>query len=97
MAYEIVRKKRYLNKLIKVLDFLHKEWGYKAAFDFLDIIDKRVDALKHHPYIGALSGIRNTRSLHATKHNRIFYKVVKNKVIIINLYDTRKKTYRPPQ
>ena len=97
MAYEIIRKKRFLNKLTQVLAFLEKEWDRNVAIDFLDNIDSKVDTLRQNPYIGASSGIRNTRSLHVTGHNRIFYKVVKNKVVIINLYDTRKKTYRSPQ
>lgn len=97
MAFEIVRKKRFLSKLTRTLDFLQKKWGNEVAIEFLDNIDKKVDILRDHPYIGALSGIKNTRSLNITKHNRIFYKIVKNKVIIINLYDTRKRTYRPPE
>ena len=97
MAYEIIRKKRFLNKLTHVLAFLEKEWGRNVAIAFLYNIDSKVNALKRNPSVGALSGIRNTRSLHVTGHNRIFYKVVKNKVIILNLYDTRKRTYRAPE
>ena len=96
MAYEIVRKKRFLNKLTYLLEYLEHEWGDKVAFDFLNNIDNKVDTQKVHPYIGALTGIRNTRSIHITKHNRLFYKIVGNKVIIINLYNTSKRTYRPP-
>jgi plasmid stabilization system protein ParE len=96
MAFEIVRKKRFLTKLTRTLEFLEGEWGINVAYAYLVCIDKKVDNLKKHPYTGAPSGIKSTRSLHITKHSRIFYKVTNSKVIILNLYDTRKKTYRSP-
>lgn len=94
MAYQIVKKKRFLNKLIKVLTFLEKEWGHNVATAFLEKTDSRIELLSFSPFTGAPSGIRDTRSLLVTKHNRIFYKIVDNKVIVLNLYDTRKKYYQ---
>lgn len=91
MAYEIVFKKRFSSKLLNVLEYLEREWNAKVASAFLDIIDRRIDSLKSHPHIGALTSIRDVRSIHVTKHNRIYYKVVDKKVILLNLYDTRKK------
>jgi hypothetical protein len=44
MAHQIIRKKRFLNKLTHVLAFLEKEWGKKVAIDFLSTIDDKVDA-----------------------------------------------------
>ncbi len=35
MAYEIILKKRFTNKLIKVLAYLEQEWSQKVAADFL--------------------------------------------------------------
>lgn len=35
MAYEIVVKKRFTNKVQKVLVYLEKEWSYKIATEFL--------------------------------------------------------------
>lgn len=91
MAYEVIINKRFTNKLIEVLDYLEKEWGKRVAEEFLDIVQTRIDALQHHPYIGSLTNIYQVRGLHITRHNRMFYRVVKNKIIILNLYDTRKK------
>lgn len=90
MAYEILRKKCFLNKLIRILDFLQNEWGNKSAVDFLTIIDKKIDILRLPPNIEALCGISDIRSFGITKHNRLFYRIIKNKVVIINIYDTRK-------
>ena len=91
MAYEIVINKRFTNKLLSVLAYLEKEWGKKMAIAFLDTIYSRIYALQSHPYIGSLTSINNVRSTLITKHNRLYYRVEGNKIIILNLYDTRKR------
>jgi len=35
MAYQIILKKRFVNKLVKVLAYLEKEWSHKVAPPFL--------------------------------------------------------------
>ena len=88
MAYEISFNKRFENKLVSLLAYLEKEWGKKVADDFLHKVDLRIISLQHHPFIGTLTTIKKVRGIHITKHNRIYYKVVNNKVTILNLYDT---------
>jgi len=39
MAYQIILKKRFTNKVQKVLVYLKKEWSHKVATDFLLKID----------------------------------------------------------
>ena len=91
MAYEIIINKRFTNKLLNVLDYLEGEWGSKVAHTFLDVVYTRIYLLQSHPHIGSLTSINNVRSTSITKHNRLYYKIVDNKVVILNLYDTRKK------
>jgi plasmid stabilization system protein ParE len=91
MAYEIVINKRFTNKLVSVLSYLEEEWGSKVAHTFLDTVYARIYALPSHPNIGSLTSIRNVRSTFITKHNRLYYKVVDNKIVILNLYDTRRR------
>ena len=93
MAYRIVINKKFINSLTNVLSYLETEWNKKVADDFLNRVDQRINALQHHPYIGAQTKFKNVRGIHVTKHNRLYYKVSGNKVTIINLYDTRRKTY----
>ena len=45
-------KKRFNNKLIKLLNYLENEWGQKVALEFLDKVDKRIETLKKQPFIG---------------------------------------------
>ncbi len=90
MAYQIIVKKRFTNKLQKALTYLEKEWSHKVAADFLLKIDRRIELLTKQPTIGAPSTrIKDVRGLLVTRHNRIYYKIKDNKVIILNMYDTR--------
>jgi hypothetical protein len=46
MAYKVIYKKRFNNKLIKLLQYLEQKWGQKVANDFLSKLDKRIGTLK---------------------------------------------------
>ncbi len=94
MAYEVVINKRFTKKLLSVLSYLEEEWGSKVAHTFLDTVYARIYALQSHPHIGSLTSINNVRSTSITKHNRLYYKVVENKIVILNLYDTRKRNQK---
>lgn len=95
MAYKVVVKKRFINRLSKILKYLEVEWGEKVAVEFAQKVDARLDSLEHHPYIGAPTNKHaDTRGLYITKHNRLFYKVKGRTVVILNIYDTRSKYYK---
>ena len=90
MAYQIIVKKRFANKVQKVLAYLEKEWSHKAAVSFLLKIDRRIELLTKQPWVGALSvKIKDVRGLLITRHNRLYYKIKDDKVTILNMYDTR--------
>ena len=50
MAYQIIVKKRFTNKVQKVLTYLEKEWDHRTANEFLLKIDRRFDLLSKQPY-----------------------------------------------
>ncbi len=89
MAYEIVINKRFTNKLLHVLDYLEKEWGKKVAIEFQDKVFVRIYMLQLNPFIGAPVGIASTRSTLINKQNRMYYRIKDNKIVILNLYETR--------
>ena len=90
MAYEIIFKKRFTNKVVNLLGYLETEWGTKVSENFLKKMHKRLETLSKQPYIGGPSEkIKNVRGILITRHNKVFYKVSGNKIIILNLYDTR--------
>jgi hypothetical protein len=48
MAYKVIYKKRFNNKLIKLLQYLEKEWSKEIATEFLNRLDKRIETLKNN-------------------------------------------------
>ena len=45
MAYQIIVKKRFTNKVQNVLTYPQKEWSHKVAIEFLIKIDRRIEML----------------------------------------------------
>ena len=50
MAYQVIIKKRFTNKVRKVFSWLSKEWSAKVAGEFIEKIDYRIDLLCKQPY-----------------------------------------------
>ena len=55
MAYQIIVKKQFTNRVQKVLTYLENEWSHKVAVEFLIKIDRRLELLSKHPHVGILS------------------------------------------
>ncbi len=92
MAYRILVKKRFTNKVNKLLTYLEKEWNKDVADKFLVKLDKRIVNLSFQPFTGApVSSFINVRSVLITKHNRLYYRIKDSAIEIVNLYDTRIK------
>lgn len=82
---------------MKVLAYLEKEWSHKVAKEFLLKIDRRIELLSTQPFIGAsYTTIKDIRGLLITRHNRLYYKIKGETVIVLNMYDTRIKPKRNP-
>lgn len=97
MAYDIIVKKRFTNKLIKLLYYLEAEWGKATADCFADKIEKRLDNLSKQPFTGAESEYyKNVRSILITRHNRLYYRIKETTIEVINLYDTRMNPKKNP-
>jgi plasmid stabilization system protein ParE len=97
MAYRIIVKKRFTNKVKKILAYLEKEWSHKVATEFLLKIDRRIELLARQPYVGVTSlHIKDVRGLLITRHNRLYYKIKDDSVIILNMFDTRMNPKKNP-
>lgn len=96
MAYPVIYKKRYLNSLDKLLEYLEKQWPAETASDFLNVLENCITAIKINPHIGIETKIKNTRSILITKHNRLYYRLKKEKIVILNMIDTRRNPSKNP-
>ena len=90
MVYEIIFKKRFRNKLEKVFYYIENEFGYRVAQKFAEKLDEKFKNIQKQPYIGIKSDVfQSVRSISAGKQNRIYYRIEGNKLIVLNMYDTR--------
>jgi plasmid stabilization system protein ParE len=90
MAYKVIVKKRFTNKVVKLLSYLEAEWGKTVADNFLKEIENRLDTLSEQPYMGVPSDpSEEVRSILITKHNRLYYRIKEGVIEILNMYDTR--------
>jgi plasmid stabilization system protein ParE len=96
MANKIIYKKRFLNKLDKLLAYLRKEWNITIANEFLDKFEEKIKVIKHQPESGKTTAIKNTRSILITKHNRVYYRIEEGKITVLNMIDTRKNPNKNP-
>lgn len=90
MAFQIIWTTNALEDYKLVVDYLLKEWPLKVAEDFTKTTEERVRLLGSFPYIGIPSKKDpQIRSIVITKHNKLFYRVMKNKIEILDIFDTR--------
>eukprot|EP01036_Dinobryon_divergens_P001092 gene1092-1428_t len=55
MAYQVIIRKRFQNKVIKLLAQLEEEWGKKVADDFAINLNHHLKLLSGSPFIGLKS------------------------------------------
>lgn len=96
MAYKVIYKKRYLNKVAKLIIYLRAEWSDKVAIDVIHEINRKILQVSQNPFLGSLQGRLKVRSIIATKHQRLFYRIQKDTIIIMNLFDMRINPKRNP-
>ena len=92
MGLQIVAKKRFLNSFQKITSYLKQEFGKSVAEDFTKIVLRKLDLIADKPNIGVNTTVKNTKTVLAGKgfQNRIYYRVEKNKLVMLNLKDIRR-------
>ena len=90
MVRQIILKKRFLHKLEKILVYLEDEFGLAIAQQFAKQLDAKLLTLQQQPFIGKKSvSFDGVRSIRAGKHNRLYYKIDEDKIVVLNIYDVR--------
>ena len=91
MAYEISWTEIALDDYHAIINFLLDKWSLKVAADFQDVVNKKLQDLSLHPFVGIKSEkISSVRSILFSKHNRVFYRVGDNVIELLTIIDTRK-------
>jgi len=90
MALEIVWTKRADKKFDKIIEYLSMTWGEKVTASFVKKVYDFLDILTEFPEIGTLEHKdRNIRGFTIIKQVNVFYKVTRNKIIILNFFDNK--------
>jgi len=95
MAKQIVWTSRALKNFDSVVKYLEEDWSEDVTIAFIKRTYEIIELLAIHPTLGTLEEKkRNIRGFLLTKHNRIFYRITANKLVILNVFDTRQNGRR---
>lgn len=79
-----------LQDLKTIVDYIESEWSQAIADKFVDELLERVKTLSVQPYMGMVSGKMPTvRSIKVSKHNRLYYRVENESLVLLNIFDLR--------
>lgn len=95
MAKKIVWTKRANTKFNKIIDYLEQEWGANVAQNFVRKTYDIIDLISEQPHVGTLENQeKKIRGFLLTRHNRLFYRITDNEIILLNFFDTRSGSRR---
>ena len=90
MVYQIIFKRRFQSKLEKLLVYIEQEFGLLVAKKFAGELENKLSKIQRYPFIGQQSTPhKNVRSILFGNHNRFYYRIEEDKLIVLNMYDTR--------
>ena len=90
MAQKVVWTKRANNKFNKIIDYLDQKWGSTTTENFVKKTYDIIELIADHPELGTLEiQDKNIRGILLTKHNRLFYRIEKETIILLIFFDTR--------
>lgn len=90
MALKIIWSKRAEKKFDKIIEYLNQEWGERVTTAFVKKVYDFLDILSEFPEIGTIEHKkRNIRGFTIVKQVNIFYKISKNRIIILNFFDNQ--------
>jgi plasmid stabilization system protein ParE len=96
MEKQVIITKRFRTNVVRVYQYILKEFSAKTACTFLAKVKERVDLIVKHPEIGKPSSNKeNIRSLILTPHNLI-YRLRRDKSEILCLFDMRVNPKKKP-
>ena len=90
--YTVIISERAESNLDSIINYLLMEWNVDIKDNFIDRFKKVVSLISKDPYIfQEFSKKKSIRKCLITKHNAMYYRIVKQRVEIITIHDTRRK------
>jgi len=90
MAEKVVWTKRANVRFNKIIKYLDQKWGSATTENFVKKTYDIIELITDHPELGTLEKQdKNIRGILLTKRNRLFYRIEKGSIILLNFFDTR--------
>lgn len=73
-----------------IVSYIESEWSETIADKFVESVKERVEILPKYPHMGMASGKSpSIRSIKLSKHNRLYYRLENNTLVLLNIFDLR--------
>lgn len=96
-SYKIVWTKNAVSDYNRIINYLLENWSDKIITDFNKNVQAKLKTLSRNKHMGVPSSkIKGVRSILLTKHNRLYYRVRKNLIELLNIIDTRQNPVKNP-
>jgi plasmid stabilization system protein ParE len=90
MALSVIWSPRALENLHQVIDYLEMNWGEKVVTGFVQRIDTLIKLISERPNVfKQISEKNSVREAVITEHNLLLYRVYKNHIVLLAVFDTR--------
>ncbi len=90
MALDIKWNKRAKNNFDKIIEYLILSFGEIKAKQFVRRSYSIIELLAEFPELGSLEEKeKKIYGILITQHNRLFYRITEQEIILLNFFDTR--------
>src|SRR4051812_25248228 len=95
MAYKISYNKTFLQDVLRIANWLEKQWSKKVADEFVGILYAKIQRIGENPYIGAKANKgKGVRKFTITELNKIYYRIQGKSIVFLILFETRQSPRR---
>ena len=92
MVREIKWTKTATKNFDLIINYLIENWGEQVVRDFVSRTFSLLDLLSQHPELAPLQvKEKGIRGILITTHNKLFFRVKTRQLIVLKIFDTRKK------
>ncbi|WP_205510808.1 type II toxin-antitoxin system RelE/ParE family toxin [Longitalea arenae] len=90
MAFEVEWTEPVIKDLETIAGYIDREWSCALGDKFVDELIERVKVLAKQPFMGmASTRYPSIRSIKISKHNRLYYRIEEEKLVLLNIFDLR--------
>jgi plasmid stabilization system protein ParE len=84
------------NDFDDILEYLQKNWGEKVTNEFILKLERILFLISQKPNMFRRSTKMGIHQVLITKHNLLFYRILKNKIELLTFFDTRQNPFKKP-